>query len=68
MSNPALSKTALLRAIPSVDQLLRTEVVMDLRGSVGITRLTAIARQVTEEMRRQIQSSDSIEQSKDELL
>lgn len=68
MPNPALSKTATLRAIPSVDQLLRTEAGMELRSSVGITRLTTIARQVTEEMRRQIQSADLPEQSKDELL
>ena len=68
MTNLALSKTATLRAIPSVDQLLRTEAGMELRSSVGITRLTAIARQVTEEMRRQIQSAESTEQSKDELL
>ena len=68
MTNPALSKTATLRAIPSVDQLLRTEAGMELRSSVGITRLTAIARQVTEEMRRQIQSAGVAEQSKDELL
>ena len=68
MSNPAFSKTATLRAIPSVDQLLRTEEGMELRRSVGITRLTEIARRVLEEMRRQIQSAESTEQSKDELL
>src|SRR5712664_2822466 len=68
MTNPALSKNATLRAIPSLDQLLRTEAGMELRSSVGITRLTAIARQVTEEMRRQIQSAGLAEQSKDELL
>jgi len=68
MPNPALSKTATLRSIPSVDQLLRTEAAMELRSLVGINRLTAIARQVTEEMRRQIQSADLTEHSKDELL
>src|SRR5207253_7876714 len=44
------------------------EAGMELRSSVGITRLTAIARQVTEEMRRQIQLAGLAEQSKDELL
>ena len=68
MPNPALSKTATLRAIPSVDQLLRSEAGMALRSAVGINRLTEIARQITEEMRRQIQSADLTEQSKDELL
>jgi len=68
MTNPAASKTSTLRAIPSVDQLLRTEAGMELRSSVGINRLTAIARQVTEEMRRQIQSAGLSEQSRDGLL
>ena len=68
MPNPALSKTATLRAIPSVNQLLRSEAGMELRSAVGINRLTAIAREVTEEMRRQIQSAGLTEQSKDELL
>ena len=68
MTNPAVSKTSTLRAIPSVDQLLHTEAGMELRSSVGINRLTAIARQVTEEMRHQIQSAGLTNQSKDELL
>src|SRR5687768_410132 len=68
MTNPLPSKTSTLRAIPSVDQLLRTEAVMKLRSSVGINRLTSVARQVTEEMRVQIQSEGLTEQSRDELL
>ena len=72
MANPATSKESALRAIPSVDQLLHTEVAARLRSCVGLPRLTAIARQVTEGMRSRIQSdglppslSDS---SKDALL
>lgn len=68
MTNPLPSKTSTLRAIPSVDQLLRTEAVMKLRSSVGINRLTSVARQVTEEMRIQIQSEGLSEQSRDELM
>ncbi|MDQ2922640.1 MAG: L-seryl-tRNA(Sec) selenium transferase [Acidobacteriota bacterium] len=68
MTNPSPSKTSTLRAIPSVDQLLRTEAATELRSSVGIKRLTAIAREVTEEMRTQIQSEGLTEQSKDALL
>ncbi|MFN2456208.1 MAG: L-seryl-tRNA(Sec) selenium transferase [Pyrinomonadaceae bacterium] len=68
MTNPAPSKTSTLRGIPSVDQLIRTEAGMELRSLVGINRLTALARQVTEEMRRQIQSAGLTDQSKENLL
>ena len=57
-----------LRAIPSVDQLLRTEAIAQLRNSVGMVRLTSLAREVTEEMRRQIQSEGLPESTKDALL
>jgi len=68
MANQTATKTATLRAIPSVDQLLRTDVAKQLRSSIGLQRLTAIARQVTEEMRARAQSDDMIEDSKDTLL
>jgi L-seryl-tRNA(Ser) seleniumtransferase len=68
MTNPSASKSSKLRAIPSVDQLLRTEVAAELRSSIGINRVTAIARQITEEMRSQIQSESLTEQSREELL
>jgi len=67
MSNQASSKALTLRAIPSVDQLLRTEGVVTLQSSVGLPRLTAVVREVTEEMRRQIQSNDSPLTSKGDL-
>jgi L-seryl-tRNA(Ser) seleniumtransferase len=57
MANPTGSKESALRAIPSVDQLLRTEAVAQLRSSIGLSRLTIIAREVTKEMRSQIQSN-----------
>lgn len=68
MPNPATSKEVTLRAIPSVDQLLRTEALAKMRSSVGMSRLTTIAREVTDEMRRQIQSEVLREHTKDELL
>jgi L-seryl-tRNA(Ser) seleniumtransferase len=68
MANPAASKDLTLRAIPSVDQLLRSEAVAQLRSSVGLTRLTVIAREVTDEMRREIQSAGLLGKTKDELL
>src|SRR5215216_5285885 len=40
-----------LRHVPSVDQLLRTEAARELRGLVGLKRLTNIARAVTAEIR-----------------
>jgi L-seryl-tRNA(Ser) seleniumtransferase len=67
MPNNAPSKDSTLRAIPSVDQLLRTEEGSLLRSSVGLPRLTAIAREVTEEMRREIQSEDLRETTKEDL-
>lgn len=68
MTNSSPSRSSALRAIPSVDQLLRTDAVTELQNSVGTNRLTAIVRQVTEEMRTQIQTEGVTEQSKDELL
>jgi len=68
MANPAASKDLTFRAIPSVDQLLRTEAVAQLRSSAGLTRLTAIAREVTDELRREIQSAGRLGKTKDELL
>jgi len=68
MTNTSASKTSTLRNIPSVDQLLRTAAATEMRNSVGVNRLTAIAREVTEEMRTKIQSDGRTELSRDALL
>ena len=68
MANPSPSKPSILRALPSVDQLLRSEVASQLRSSVGTKRLTAIARNITEEMRTQMQSEGLTEHTKETLL
>src|SRR6476620_2575284 len=68
MSNQAPSKEVSLRAIPSGDQLRRTEEVASLGGLVGLRRLTTIAREVTEELRREIHSKGSSQATKDTLL
>ncbi|HEY8187210.1 MAG TPA: L-seryl-tRNA(Sec) selenium transferase [Pyrinomonadaceae bacterium] len=68
MPNPAASTDLTLRALPSVDQLLRTEALAELRVSLGVSRLTTIAREVTEEMRKEIQSERLPETTKDALL
>jgi L-seryl-tRNA(Ser) seleniumtransferase len=51
MSKPDQTGHATLRNVPSVDQLLRTDAARELRGVVGIRRLTNIARSVTAEIR-----------------
>ena len=48
--------TSNLRHVPSVDQLLRTDEARRLRDTIGIKRLTAIARSVTSELRSSIRS------------
>ena len=68
MTTSATSTEQNLRALPSVDQLLRTEAAAQLRDSVGTLRLTSIAREVIEEMRQQIQSGILPEGSKEALL
>ncbi|MEP6718156.1 MAG: L-seryl-tRNA(Sec) selenium transferase [bacterium] len=65
MSNPA---TGSFRAIPSVDQLLRSDAAVKLREVVGPSRLTAIAREVTDRLRAQIESGGLRDRSKKALL
>jgi L-seryl-tRNA(Ser) seleniumtransferase len=43
-----------LRALPSVDSLLRTETAQSLRPQIGAGRLSSLARQVTDELRREM--------------
>jgi L-seryl-tRNA(Ser) seleniumtransferase len=56
MSDP----TSNLRHVPSIDQLLRTDEALQLRDSVGIKQLTAIARAVTSELRSSIRSGRKV--------
>lgn len=51
------SQPLALQAIPSVDQLLKTDSAAKLRVVVGAERLTEIARQITDDIRREIQRS-----------
>ena len=46
-----------LRHVPSVDQLLRTDVARRLSESIGLKRVTAIARNVTTEIRSSIREN-----------
>jgi L-seryl-tRNA(Ser) seleniumtransferase len=43
-----------LRALPSVDLLLRTETAQSIKQRVGATRLSSLARRITDELRREI--------------
>jgi L-seryl-tRNA(Ser) seleniumtransferase len=56
MSEGKKSAIPALRHVPSVDQLLRTEVARQLREALGLKRVTAIARTVTAELRSSIRT------------
>src|SRR5215471_10523603 len=45
-----------LRALPSIDALLRTEAAESLRPQIGAEHLTALAREVTEGLRHELQA------------
>jgi L-seryl-tRNA(Ser) seleniumtransferase len=55
MPNSVPSKASILRTLPSIDQLLRTNEALALRGSVGAQRMAKLARAVTEELRLELQ-------------
>ncbi|HEX3281439.1 MAG TPA: L-seryl-tRNA(Sec) selenium transferase [Pyrinomonadaceae bacterium] len=65
MANPATNS---LRAIPSVDQLLRSDEATQLRKAVGNQRLTDIAREITDQIRAQIESGSLRDNSREALL
>ena len=50
------NKKSLLRALPSVDALLRSETGLSLRTAIGAEQLTLLSRQVTDELRAEILS------------
>jgi L-seryl-tRNA(Ser) seleniumtransferase len=53
---PDSTLTERLRALPSVDALLRTPEASKLREALGSERLTSLARAVTEELRAELRS------------
>lgn len=70
MSQPASPKQTALRSLPSVDQLLKTQV--EQIATFGIDAVTSSARSVIEEMRAGIQAKESagtfVEESKETLF
>ena len=61
MSEQDPAKSNWLRALPSVDALLRTETARALRDSIGTQHLTQLARTVTDELRASVQTATSAE-------
>ena len=55
--------SSILRALPSVDALLRTETARALDDLVGTRHLTALARAVTEEMRQGLHAKAATEEA-----
>src|SRR5260370_29247596 len=49
----------LLRALPSIDTLLRTATAKSLQDKIGLAHLSALARKVTEELRQEIMNASS---------
>src|SRR5688500_18150570 len=59
MTSPT-SQPSPLQAIPSVDQLLKTDSAIELRNVVGAERLTEVPRQSPEHIRTEIQRSGTV--------
>ncbi|HEX8146831.1 MAG TPA: L-seryl-tRNA(Sec) selenium transferase [Pyrinomonadaceae bacterium] len=53
---PDSTLTERLRALPSIDSLLRTQEAVALREALGAERLTALARAVTDELREELRA------------
>src|SRR5712691_7852746 len=51
---PRNQNSSSLRALPSVDSLLRTETAQSLKSEIGAGRLSSLARKVTDELRREM--------------
>jgi L-seryl-tRNA(Ser) seleniumtransferase len=50
----------LLRSLPSIDALLKTETAGSLESAVGLDHLSDLARKVTEELRREIMAKPAL--------
>src|SRR5437667_10785928 len=56
--------TSMLRALPSIDSLLKSESARHLRDVVGRERLTSLARRVTAEIRDEVKANSLAQISK----
>jgi len=57
------STNDLLRELPSIDSLLRTATALSLQPLIGAEHLGALARRVTDELRKEIQAAGNVERS-----
>lgn len=65
MAKAALAKTTPLRSLPSVSALLRTESGRRWISTIGTRRVTAVAREVTEQLRSEVRKPWKRKSSKD---
>ncbi|PYS50795.1 MAG: L-seryl-tRNA(Sec) selenium transferase, partial [Acidobacteria bacterium] len=63
MSKQRTLKSEQLRAIPSIDALLKTDAARQLLDSVGAQHLTRLARAVTDELRARLLAGESFDDS-----
>ena len=68
MASSTKSQLSAFQAIPSVDQLLRTEAAARLRKVVGVQRLTDIARRITDEMRSDLERAEPGSHTREALI
>lgn len=68
MSETAPAKPSALRELPSVDQLLKTELGEQLRHVSGIDRLTNIAREVIDDLRSELRTQTSADHTNRDAL
>ena len=68
MSKRKENASSKLRHVPSVDQLLRTETARRLRETIGLKRVTAIARTVANEIRSSIRDNLDVNGHSQEAL
>jgi L-seryl-tRNA(Ser) seleniumtransferase len=66
MANKTNNQNELLRALPSIDALLRTETGKSLAATVGAEKVANLARRVTDELRQEI-LSQGLEADGDDL-
>ncbi len=66
MAKRSDSKPSVLRALPSVDMLLRTETARQLKPAVGAKHLAALARDVTDLLRAEIREQTASSKGKND--
>ena len=67
-SAKAAAQNLILRNLPSVDDLLRSQNAREIIDAVGKQRLATLARLAVESLRREIAKDPTIDRSKEDLL